>query len=45
MSKNIVTYYAQETSVNAAVAKEDFELFGVIKDVDLIADEFKGEDI
>ena len=38
---NIVTYEAQETLVNVAGAKVDFELLGAIKDVDLIAGEFK----
>ena len=38
---NIVTYEAQETLVKVATEKNDFELLGAIKDVDLIAGEFK----
>ena len=37
----IVTYEAQETLLKIATEKNDFDLLGAIKDVDLIASEFK----
>ena len=37
----IVTYEAQETLLKIATEKNDFDLLGTIKDVDLIAGEFK----
>ena len=37
----IVTFEAQETLLKIATEKNDFDLLGAIKDVDLIAGEFK----